>query len=353
MLNSRQNAVIVLNYIRFLIETYIITMILRCKMSKRNWLYGRNVVVTGCSSGMGKAVTELLVNKYGCYVLGIARQKPKLDALKESLNKENPNHFTYRRIDITTKEGWESLVADMEKMNFQPDILINNAGMIQPFGQFSDMEPDKIDRIMHTNLESVIWSCRVMLPVIKKSKFGGIVNVSSASALLPVGGEGMYSATKCAVRGLSETLFQELRGEGIFVTNIMPGPVKTDIYKPREGEVKKVNDSFIENIGISSEVAAKRIVKAIRKRKPRVAIDMVAKLMDLGMRMCPRITMKITASVMRFAAKKGVQSFYPIFAKQIEEKDNIKAMKKSRKDEIFNHKQEIPAKEFFKDDIAD
>lgn len=315
-------------------------------MSK-NWLYGRNVIVTGCSTGMGRAVTRLLVNKYGCYVLGVARQKPKLDELKAELG----DHFTYRRFDITSKEGWEGFIADFKAMGFKPDILINNAGMIQPFSQYSDLDDDKINKVLKTNLESIIWSTKTMIPVIKESKFGGIVNISSASALLPVGGEGIYSATKCAVRGLSETLFQELRGYGIFVTNIMPGPVKTDIYKAREGEEKKVNDSLVENIGITAEVAAKRIVKAIKARKSRVAIDMVAKMMDFGMRLCPRTTMKITAALMKKVSPK-VGSFKPIFEEQIAKKDEIKAMKKSRRDLTYNSKQEIPANDVFKNDMG-
>ncbi len=314
----------------------------------KNWLYGRNVIVTGCSTGMGRDITRLLVNKYGCYVLGIARQKPKLDELKAELG----DHFTYRRFDITSKEGWEGFIEDFKSIGFKPDILINNAGMIQPFTQFADLDDDKINKVIKTNFESIVWSSKAMIPVLKESKFGGIVIVSSASALLPVGGEGIYSATKCAVRGLSETLFQELRGLGIFVTNIMPGPVKTDIYKAREGEEKKVNDNLIEKVGLTSEKAAKRIVKAVRKRKPRVAIDAIAKLMDFGVRVCPRTTMKITASLMKAASKKLVPSFNPIFKEQIDRKTEIKAMKKSRKQFTYNGKKNVPNNDVFKNDMG-
>ncbi|MEG2413537.1 MAG: SDR family NAD(P)-dependent oxidoreductase [Clostridia bacterium] len=312
-------------------------------MSKKDWLYGRNVVLTGCSTGIGKEVLLLLVNKYGCNVMGIARNQQKLDALKSELP---AGKFDYRRFNISSSAEWKAFAQELDDIGFATDILINNAGMIQPFSQYTDLSSSQIEKVVDTNLMSIIYSCEAMLPAIKKSIFGGLVNVSSASAILPVAGESIYSATKGGVWALSETLSQELRGFGIYVGCVMPGPVKTDLYKPREGEAPKA-DSFIENIGMTAAKAGQKIVKAMRKRKTRVIIDAVAGLMDFGMRLCPSITGKLTSKLMKAVAPK-VSSFYPIFKEQYDRKEELESNKKLRKEQMAHSLEDIKKEGFFK-----
>ena len=292
-------------------------------MSKKDWIYGRNVVLTGCSTGMGKEIALILVRKYGCNVMGIARNKAKLDALKEELG----DKFSYRRINISDRQSWRDFGAELDAMGFQVDILINNAGMIQPFMQYNDMTDDQIDKVVSTNMMSVVYACKEMLPYIKKSRFGYICNVASASAILPVGGESIYSATKGGVWAL------------------------TDIYKARESEGEKADkaDSLVESIGITAETAAKRIVKAMRKRKTRVVTDGVARLMDFGMRVCPAFTCKATgAAIKAFCGK--VKSFYPIYKEQIERKEELDKLLKDRKKEVYKSLDEVPAGGAFAND---
>lgn len=314
----------------------------------KKWLYGRNVVLTGCSTGMGKEVLLLLVKKYGCNVMGVARNKAKLDELKAELG----DKFSYRRFNISDLQAWKDFAAELEGMGFMTDILINNAGMIQPFGQYNDLTDEQVKRVVDTNMMSVVYGCKAMLPTIKKSKYGYVCNVASASAILPVGGESIYSATKGAVWALTECLAQELRGYGIGVSCVMPGPVKTDIYKAREGESGPKADSLVESIGITAQTAGKRIVKAIRKGKVRVVTDSVARLMDFGMRVCPSFTCKATGSLMRKFSPK-VKSFYPIYQEQIENKKAIKQMKKERKKTVYKKIDQVPEGAFKNDDLQD
>ncbi len=317
-------------------------------MSKRNWIYGRNVVLTGCSTGMGKEVLLLLVKKYGCNVMGVARNKAKLDELKAELG----DKFSYRRFNISSEQEWLDFAKELDEIGFKTDILINNAGMIQPFGQFDDMTSEQIDKIMKTNLLSVIYGCKAMVPAIKKSQFGGIVNVASASAILPFGGESIYSTTKGGVWGFTESLAQELRGFGVSVSCVMPGPVKTDLYKAREGEEGgNKADSFVENIGITAATAGKRIVKAMRKRKQRVITDGVARMMSFGMKLCPVLTTRITASLMKSVCGK-VKSFEPIYKEQIDNADMLKQRMKDRKKNIYNSLEEVPVDGPFKEDMG-
>lgn len=313
-------------------------------MSKKNWIYGRNVVITGCSTGIGKQLTVQLVKNFGCNVMGVARNQQKLDALKEELG----DKFDYRRFDISDENAWFEFSEEMQKIGYDVDVLINNAGMIQEFSQYADMDMKTIRKIVDTNFNSVIFGVSAFLPQIKKSKFGYIVNISSASAILPVCGETVYSATKGAVRAFSESLAQDLSGFGIGVSCVMPGPVKTDLYKQRDaadGNAKK-DYELVEKIGITAETAAKRIIKAMRKRKTRVLIDIVAKLMDFGMRVAPSLTQKITCKAMK-AACYYVPAFASVFKEQIEKEDEIKQELKERKDQMYRSLDEVPAKGAF------
>lgn len=313
-------------------------------MSKKNWIFGRNVVITGCSTGIGRELTVQLVRQFGCNVMGVARNQQKLDALKEELG----DRFDYRRFDISDENAWYEFSAEMQESGYEVDVLINNAGMIQEFAQYADLDTETIRKIVDTNFNSVIFGVAAFLPQIKRSKFGYIVNISSASAILPVCGETVYSATKGAVKAFSESLAQDLSGFGIGVSCVMPGPVKTDLYKSREagdGSAKK-DYELVERIGITAEVAAKRIIKAMRKRKTRVLIDIVAKLMDFGMRVAPSLTQKITCKAMK-AACYYVPAFAPVFKEQIENKEEIRQDIKERKQNMYRSLEEVPEKGAF------
>lgn len=312
-------------------------------MAKKNWIYGRNVVITGCSTGIGKELTVQLVKNFGCNVMGVARNKQKLDLLKDELG----DKFDYRRFDISDENAWHGFSEELQNIGYNVDVLINNAGMIQEFSQYADMDMQTIRKIVDTNFNSVIFGVAAFLPMIKKSKFGYIVNISSASAILPVCGETVYSATKGAVRAFSESLAQDLSGFGIGVSCVMPGPVKTDLYKQRDaGGSAKKDYELVEKIGITAETAAKRIIKAMRKRKVRVLIDVVAKLMDFGMRVAPSLTQKITCKAMK-AACYYVPAFAPIFKEQIEKKDEIKHELKERKEQMYHSLKDVPEKGAF------
>ena len=313
-------------------------------MTKKNWIFGRNVIVTGCSTGIGKELTVQLVKKFGCNVMGVARNQQKLDALKQELG----DKFDYRRFDISDEKQWFDFSEEMRRTGYEVDVLINNAGMIQEFSQYSDMSIETVRKIVDTNFNSVIFGVAAFLPQIKKSKFGYIVNISSASAILPVCGETVYSATKGAVKAFSESLAQDLSGFGIGVSCVMPGPVKTDLYKTREaGDGKAKKDyELVEKIGITAQTAANRIIKAMRKRKRRVLIDTVARLMDFGMRVAPTLTQKITCKAMK-AACYYVPAFAPVFKEQIEQKEQIKLELKERKDNMYSSLDDVPQRGAF------
>ena len=158
-----------------------------------SWIKNKNVIITGVSTGIGKELAKLFVNKYHCKVLGVARSVGKLEALKAELGE----NFSFYPMDISSRENWEAFAAGAAT-EFKPDILINNAGMIHPFANICDLSDRDVERTVNTNYLSHIYAARTMIPVLEKSAYPGYVNIASASALLPVAGQSIYSSTKAA-----------------------------------------------------------------------------------------------------------------------------------------------------------
>lgn len=266
-------------------------------MRSYSWLKGTNVIVSGVSSGMGKDVARILVKDLGCKVFGIARSIPKLDKLKEELGE----NFTYISMDISTKENWQKIYDKVVEIDFKPDVLINNAGVIHPFIKFMDLDEKELQKVIDTNFMSIIYSIRVMKPLLDKSPKKAIVNIASASAYLPVAGASVYSASKSAALSLTEVIKEELMGEGYYVGAVMPGPVKTDLYEVRGSEKNesKVKDNIIHNVGLSSFSAAKKIVRRISRCKTRITIGGPAALMSGFYRAMPSASLFILGKLLR------------------------------------------------------
>ena len=115
-------------------------------MASKTWFYGKNVLLTGASSGIGFYIANLLVSKYACHVVGVGRNIQKLEnakkaieenviKIKESKRKRDIEFgsFRYMSLDISLYEHWEKLKRELDESDFKLDILINNAGIILPF----------------------------------------------------------------------------------------------------------------------------------------------------------------------------------------------------------------------------
>lgn len=266
-------------------------------MRKRSWLQGTNVIVSGVSSGMGKDIARILIKDLGCKVFGIARSIPKLEKLKEELGE----NFTYISMDISTKENWQKILDKVIEIDFKPDVLINNAGVIHPFIKFMDLDEKEMVKVIETNYLSIIYAIKLFKPLLDNSPKRAIINIASASAYLPVAGASVYSSSKSAALSLTEVIKEELMGEGYYVGAVMPGPVKTDLYEVRGSEKheSKVKDNIIHNVGLTSERAAKKIVRRISKCKTRITIGTPAALMSVFYRAMPSASLFILGKLLR------------------------------------------------------
>lgn len=185
-----------------------------------------DVLITGVTSGIGKALTKVYIEN-GCRVIGVARRIERLEELKE-LYKES---FDYISWDLGNLESLEGLVKEIDALGAELDIVINNAGL-GSHGKFWDIDAEDELRMIDLNITSLTYLSKVYLKRFVKRGRGGIINVASTAAFQG-GGPLMasYYGTKSYVMSLDEGIRGELEGEEIKGTRVMtlcPGPTSTE-----------------------------------------------------------------------------------------------------------------------------
>ncbi len=186
-------------------------------------LTNKIAVVTGVSKGIGYHTTQALLNK-GAKVFGLGRN-----------NTIEHAHYTFINCDVRNDQ---SVQQAFELIYKQTDntvhILLNNAGLGY-FGLLEEMPLAHIQEMMETNVNGTIYCCRAVLPHMKKQQYGHIINIASTAALEGMPQVAAYCASKWAVKGLSESLFREVRDYKIKVTCLYPGSTKTDFFRNSPG----------------------------------------------------------------------------------------------------------------------
>ncbi|MCH8566866.1 MAG: SDR family oxidoreductase [Balneolales bacterium] len=194
-------------------------------------LDGKNVIVTGASSGIGAAFCRSIVAKKGV-VYGLARRKDRLDSLKKELGA----NFHPVVLDITDEAAVSKWVDDTFNANNRPDALINNAGLGK-FGNIEDLSLEDWHTMMNVNLNGVFYITRKLVPHFKASdSHSHIINIASVAGLMGNPKISGYNVTKFGLRGFSEALFKELRFDKIKVTCVYPGSIATEFFEKAGAE---------------------------------------------------------------------------------------------------------------------
>ena len=176
-------------------------------------------VVSGATSGIGRAITERLA-KEGHEVLAIGRNPEALNEL-ESLNNVNPVS-----IDLSDQAALE---ASLKNKDF--DVVINNAGIIPPTLPFHEMGQTDIDTTLATNINAAINLTRLVLPPMVARQSGHIFFTGSTAGQVPFPNMAIYGATKAAISSFAAALRCDLSGRGVRVTEIVAGRVETALYR--------------------------------------------------------------------------------------------------------------------------
>ena len=226
------------------------------------------VVITGASSGFGRAAAEMLAAR-GHTVYGLCRREMQHPMIR------------YRQCDVRDRATIASVVDSIAAEAGRIDVLVNNAGM-GIGGALELATGEEIDLQMGTNFMGCVNMCQAVLPHMRRQRSGKIVNLSSIGGVMGLPYQGFDSASKFAIEGFSEALAAEVRRFGIRVSMVEPGDFATGftgsrrnsqatLDDPDYGPVFKRSLAIIEkeeNGGLKPEVLARRIVKIVECSKP-------------------------------------------------------------------------------------
>jgi short-subunit dehydrogenase len=270
----------------------------------RRDLTGLRVLVTGASQGIGRALV-LEAARRGCHVLAAARSAELLDALATEAGAISGFVRTVVA-DITRPEDRAAMVEAATKHFGGLDVLINNAG-IGATGHFMDSEPEVLRQIFETNFFALTETTRVFLPLLKQGRTPAIVNISSVVGKRALPARSLYSASKFAVMGFSESIRAELAKDGIDVLVVSPGLTQTNFSQNMLEQKAKMQLDHMR--GMTSEQVATATLKAIERGALDTTLTLRGKLLVLVNRFAPWIV--------DFFAKKKVRE---LFAEEIAER---------------------------------
>ena len=219
------------------------------------------VIITGASSGMGEAAAKHLSPLGASVVLG-ARRSERIEKLAKEI-KGNGGKVLAVAVDVTQREQVKGLVDATVEQFGRVDVLLNNAG-IMPLSLLESLHVDEWDKMIDVNIKGVLNGIAAALPYMKEQKSGQIINTSSVAGHKVFNGSAVYSATKYAVRALTEGLRMEVKPYNIRTTIVCPGAVKTELLEQiTDAGVRQANEDYVGAVGISPDSFARVVAFAI------------------------------------------------------------------------------------------
>ncbi len=191
-------------------------------------LENKVAIITGAAKGMGKE-EAILFAKEGAKVVVADILKDEAELVANEIIKNGGEALGYK-LDVSKAKDWKKLAEDIEEKWGKVDVLVNNAGILSLAG-IEDADEDEWDKIMNINAKSVFLGIKYILPLIKKTKNGSIINISSIYGLIGSGAAVAYHASKGASRLLTKTVAAELAKYNIRVNSIHPGIIRTQMVQ--------------------------------------------------------------------------------------------------------------------------
>lgn len=246
------------------------------------WIDGKTVIITGASSGIGKMLSERLIKEHGCHVIGVARSEQKMLSFVEELG-EYSSYFSYKLFDVSSYDNWTEFRTFLVESGIKPDVLINNAGILPRFDRLMNYTKEEIDNSINIDFFSTAYSSKIMLPLLLESETPALINVASSAALMSLAGTSMYSASKAAVKSLTEAVREELRGEA-YVGLVCPGFTKTNIFRNQEATDGM---DIINMVSTPCDKAVDHILKGILNQREYIVVGFDGKAMGKFGRLLP------------------------------------------------------------------
>jgi short-subunit dehydrogenase len=222
-------------------------------------------LITGASAGIGRELARVMARNGHGLILA-ARRLEELNVLAAELRDEFKVPVICLRADLGTADGARKLFNETTAAGLTVDVLVNNAGL-GLLGPFAENDTDKLDKMIAVNVVALTALTRLSLPGMVERKSGRVLNVASTAAFQPGPLMAAYYATKAYVLSLSEALSYELRGTGVTVTCLCPGPTATE-FSDVAGATKTrlfkkarlMSAAAVAEAGYAGLMAGKRVV---------------------------------------------------------------------------------------------
>lgn len=264
-----------------------------------DWIYGKTVVITGASSGIGRSLTVRLIRKYNCRVIGIGQSEAKMLSIKDELTYER-DAFSYQIFDVSDEGKWIDFARQLKDNNIKIDILINNAGYMPIINKATAYTDEQYDKCMDINFHAVRYGVNHMLPILREAVMPGIINVCSAMSITPMIGTAAYSASKAALKSYSESLIGEI-GRTMYVGYVCPGFVRTDLFR---SQYFVSQAKLMKMITTDVDKTAKKIINNIIKQKQRSMVGRFARIVNFMDKFFPVLGIKFFELVIKNAKLK-------------------------------------------------
>jgi 3-hydroxy acid dehydrogenase/malonic semialdehyde reductase len=195
-------------------------------------LKGGRALVTGATSGFGLA-TARAIAALGCNVAITGRREDRLRSVSDSIRRAYPVEVTPLRFDVRSLDEVRAALEGAPDLLSKVDVLVNNAGLALALDPLQEGDPADWDQMIDTNVKGLLYVSRLVLPGMVKRGRGHVVNVGSVAGHQTYAGGAVYSATKYAVRAITDALRYDVLGKGIRVSNVEPGLAETEFSEVR------------------------------------------------------------------------------------------------------------------------
>jgi uncharacterized protein len=265
-------------------------------------LDGYNALITGASAGIGREFARQLAGRARSMIL-VARREERLVELRDELRLQHPKLDVHmRKVDLADLAQLKELIEWLDRERIDVDLLVNNAGL-GDLGPFVASDPSRNEQMTLVNVVALTSLTRHLLPRMIAKRRGGILNVSSSAGFLPIPGDAVYAATKAYVTSFSEALRAELRGTGVSVCALCPGPVHTEFQEVASRPGRRVKPGpGPEFLQVAVKQVVREALTALEADRPLVIPGSAMKVAMFLSRLMP---MPVVRLVFRLASKRG------------------------------------------------
>jgi short-subunit dehydrogenase len=225
----------------------------------------RTAIVTGASSGIGTELARELARR-GHGLTLVARREDRLRDIAEQLAKEHEIRAEVIAADLSNTESRANIATELEQRGLTVDVLVNNAGL-STTGAVHKSTPDRDIAMIRTDVEAIVHLCSLFVPGMVERGRGAVLNVASTAAFQPLPGQAGYGGAKAFVLSYSRATRAELKGTGVTMTVLCPGPVETEFAEAAGFTQEESSNALPRFMWVSAADVAKTAVKGLDKDK--------------------------------------------------------------------------------------